>query len=173
MATPSSNDEFIALTMACRRQSSMEPQNWKNPKRDPLNHPMRSEKSFIGQMRETFFTPFVQRALLEGPEMKTARFQPRLRTEPDAILQSTDHWALGLHSCRALSSQRKPILQNNNPKFNVNSRRLFHLRQRMVSFSNPRRLFSLRQQAILTTRACRVRNGRPKKRRVSPCNVSH
>src|SRR5713101_4213739 len=42
--------------------------------------------------------------------------------------QSTGHWALGLHSCRALSAQRRLTVQNKEPKGKAISRRLFCLR---------------------------------------------
>jgi hypothetical protein len=74
----------LSLDHGLQKAKLNEPENRKIAKRDPVNHPRRSEKSFIGQMRETFFTPFAQRGLLDGPEMKTARFKQPLRTEPDA-----------------------------------------------------------------------------------------
>jgi hypothetical protein len=61
MATSSKkNDEFFALAMACR---SILHENWKSAQTDHGNYPEGSGKSFIGQMRKTFFTNFAQKRL--------------------------------------------------------------------------------------------------------------
>jgi hypothetical protein len=152
MATASKgNEEFIALAMVCRGHPQWNNRLEKGPKNAMSAIQAIGKIVHKSNAEDIFDVPCPKRAFRPLWD-ENSSVQASAWNRAGCILQSTGHWALGLHSCRALSSQRMRILQNKKLKFNVNRRRLFHLRQRMLILSNPRRLFYLRQQDNYTTR---------------------
>jgi hypothetical protein len=95
---------FTLWTMAC----GMIP--WLNQaleaaETDQVWYPETSEESFIGQMRGKFFSADEPKARLCAGEHEKARLKRPTETGPDASCNPRTVWALGLHSCRALSSR--------------------------------------------------------------------
>jgi len=113
MATASKkNDEFFALAMVC--SSILE--EHEASKIGPSHLSKALWKVVYRPNGKDQFCTLYQKTAFGLPQQENSPVQAAAQNRAGCILQSTGHWALGLHSCRALSSQRQITIEHNNPK---------------------------------------------------------